>query len=100
MSQGRYVYRAGSRVHVVATALPHDAKGCVRVRLQVKQSGHWRPYAPADCVPLSAKGKVKVSLGHTAPLRGVDARVSSWLFDHPDDVAEAHTPWTALTFVT
>jgi hypothetical protein len=25
--------------------------------------------------------------------------VSAWLFDHPDDVAMAHTPWTALTFV-
>jgi hypothetical protein len=99
VTHGGYVYRAGSHVHVVATALPRATKGCVRVRLQVKQSGHWRPYAPADCVPVSAKGKARVSLGHTAPLRGVAARVSAWLFDHPDDVAMAHTPWTALTFV-
>lgn len=99
VTHGRYVYRAGSHVHVLATALPHATKGCVRVRLQVKESGHWRPYAPADCLPVSARGRAKVSLGHTAPLRGVEARVSAWLFDHPDDVAMAHTPWTALTFV-
>jgi hypothetical protein len=99
VSHGRYVYRAGSHVHAVATALPHDTVGCVRVRLQVKESGRWRPYAPADCLRVSTKGRARVSLGHTAPLRGVDARVSAWLFDHPDDVAMAHTPWTALTFV-
>ncbi|WP_151084585.1 hypothetical protein [Nocardioides cynanchi] len=96
---GSYVYRSGSKVHVVATALPRDTRGCVRVRLQVKHAGRWRPYAPSDCVRVSARGKVTESLGHTAPLRGVEARVSSWLFDHPDDVAEAHSAWTPLTFV-
>lgn len=99
VTRGRFVYRAGSHVHVASTALPRGTKGCVRVRLQVKEFERWRPYAPADCVPVSTKGRATVSLGHTAPLRGVDARVSAWLFDHPDDVAMAHTPWTALTFV-
>lgn len=99
ISHGAYVYRSGSRVHAVATALPHGTRGCVRIQLQVRVSGRWRPYAPADCVPVSARSKVRVSLGHTSPLRGVTARVGASLYDHPDDVAMSRTRWTALTFV-
>jgi hypothetical protein len=99
ISHGVYVYRAGSRIHAAMAILPRDTGGCVRVRLQEREAGHWRPYESTECTPVSAKGRATAVLGHTGSLVGADLRVSARLFDHPRDVPEAHTRWTGVTVV-